>query len=202
MPRKKRTYLRPNKFQPHPADVGGVEELSNVRSCTFGLTPRNRVYGVSGCLADSNVDALLQLPELIEVSVLDLSDSLAFTDSGLEQLFTHSSLKIFGCNGNSAITDRSAAALCLSRQMRWFCLNGCAITDVGVQHISECRQLLGLYLDCTAITEECVPYLCRLTNLRYLRLTNTLVTESFRDRLSAHLPRCRSLRLGRRQNAE
>ena len=195
MPRK-RTYLRANQFQPHPADAGAVEELSNVRLCTFGLTPRGRVYGVGGCLADSNVDALLQLTELVEVSVADMMNSPVFTDSGLEQLLTHPSLRIFGCHGNSAITDRSTAALRLSMRMQWFCLNGCAITDIGVQRISEHHQLLGLYLKDTELTEECVPYLCRLTNLRYLALTNTLVTESFRDKLSVHLPRCRSLQLG------
>ena len=194
---KKQTCLRANQFQPHPEDAAAIEQLSNVRGCIFGLTPRGRVFGVCGYLSDSNVDTLLQLPELLEVSVMHNCSSNVpiFTDSGLEQLFVHPSLRIFSCAQNPALTDKSAAALSLSSRMQWFCLNRCAITDLGVQYISENRRLLGLYLDYAEITEDCVPYLCRLTNLRNLRLTNTLVTESFRDKLSAHLPRCRTLKL-------
>jgi len=191
----KRIYLQANQFQPHPADAGAVEQLSNVRFCRFGLTPRGRVYGVGGCLADSHVDALLKLPLLIDVSVSNLANAPIFTDSGLERLLRHPRLKIFGCAQNPALTDNSAAALSSSKQMQWFCLNGCAITDIGVMHISDHRQLLGLYLADTQITEACVPYLCRLTNLRRLRLTGTPVTESFHDRLSAHLPRCKTISL-------
>ena len=192
----KQTFLRADQFQPHPADAGAIQQLLNVRHyCSFGVTPRGRVYGVHVCLADSNVDALLQLPELIEVSVTMASVAI-FTDKGLERLLTHPSLRIFGCAQNPALTDRSAASLRKARRMQWFCLNDCAITDIGVQNISENGQLLGLYLAGTQITGECVPYLCRLTNLRRLHLPQTLVTERFRDTLSAHLPKCFAIKLG------
>ena len=194
----KQTFLRADQFQPHPADAGAIQQLLNLRHyrfTTFGVTPRGRVYGVHGCLADSNVDALLQLPELIEVSV-QMASIAIFTDKGLERLFAHPSLRIFGCAQNPALTDRSAASLSMSRRMQWLCLNNCAITDIGVQSISEHRQLLGLYLAGTQLTEVCVPYLCCLTNLRRLRLSQTLVTERFRDTLSAHLPKCLSIKLG------
>ena len=192
----KRTYLRASQFEPHPEDAEAVEQLSGTRFCQFGLTPRGRVYGVGGCLADTNVDALMQLSLLIDVSVLNLAPTPIFTDTGLEQLLLHPSLKIFGCAQNPALTDNSAAALASSSQMRWLCLNGCAITDVGVDHISEHHQLLGLYLADTQITNDCVPNLCRLTNLRLLRLQGTSVTESVRDELVAKLPKCRSIQLG------
>jgi len=196
----KRTFLRANQFEPHPADAGAVEQLADTRFCQFGLTPRGRVYGVAGCLADSNVQALLELPLLIEVSVSNLAPVPVFTDSGLEQLFLHPSLQIFGCAQNPALTNKSAAALSTSSRMRWFCLNGCDITDVGVEHISRHRRLFGLYLADTQITNDCVPNLCKLTDLRRLRVNGTSVTESARDRLLAHLPRCRSTELSSDEN--
>jgi len=192
---RNRTFLKASEFQPHPDDARAIEHLSKTRFCRFGVTPRGHVYGVSGCLADSNVDALLQLPHLIEVTVSNLAPAPIFTDDGLKQLLLDGSLKIFGCAQNPALTDSSAAALLSATAMRWFCLNGCPITDVGVEHISKHRQLFGLYLANTQITDKCVPLLCRLTKLRRLRLRGTLVTESFRDMLTNHLSKCQIIEL-------
>ena len=195
----KRKFLLAKHFEPHPEDAGAIEQLAPAR-CTFGLTPRGRIYAVAGRLGDSNVEALLQLPFLIEVTVSNMVADPIFTDSGFEQLLLQSSLQIFGCAQNQALTDKSVAVLSSASRMRWLCLNGCAITDIGVEHISEYGQLFGLYLADNQITNQCVPHLCRLTKLRRLRLTGTLVTESFRDKLAAHLPKCRSMQLGTEGN--
>ena len=194
MPRK-RSYLRTSQFQAHPDDAKAIDLLSDVRLCGFGLNPRGRVYGVSGGLADSHAQALLQLPHLIEVSVSNLANDPIFTDVGFEELIAQSAVQIFGCAQNPALTDRAASAV-PSSQLRWLGLNCCNITDAGVKHICGQRQLLGLYLAHTQITHQCVSDLCRLADLRNLNLQGTKVSEAVRDRLSAQLPKCRSMRLG------
>ena len=195
MPRK-RTYLQAHQFQPHAADAEAVAELANVRFCRFGLTPRGRVYGVGGRIGDSNVSALLKLPKLIEVSVSNPGNTPVFTDEGFGELFGESSVQIFSCANNPALTDRSAEAIKTSKQLRWLGLKDCTITDKGVEHISKQTRLLGLYLPNNQISEKCVPDLCRLTNLRRLNLRYTPITDSARGTLSEHLTKCRDMRLG------
>ena len=190
---RKRTYLRAGQFQPHNGDVKAVEQLCDARLCRFGVTPRGRIYGVSGGITDSLVSALLQLPYLIEVTVSNLASYPVFTDVGFEKLMVSSTVQIFGCAQNSALTDQSAAAVACSNHIRWLGLNACAITDSGVQHISKQRQLLGLYLADSQLIDKCVPDICRLTDLRNLNLQGTLVSESARNKLSAHLPKCRTM---------
>jgi len=195
MPRK-RAYLSARRFQPHAADARAINKLLDVRQCSFGLTPRGRVYGVGGGISDSDVAALLQLPDLIEVSILNLGNTPIFTDDGFEELIGNSAVQIFSSSNNPKLTDRSAKAIARSNRLRWVALNSSTITDIGVHHISNKNRLLGLYLSNTDITEQCVPDLCRLTELRNLSLRETPVTESFRKLLSKHLTKCRNMRLG------
>ena len=193
---RKRTYLRASQFQPHSEGAKAVERLCDARLCGFGVTPRGRIYGVHGGITDSHVSALLQLPYLIEVTVSNLANYPVFTDAGFEKLIVNSSIQIFGCAQNSALTDRSAEAVGSSNRIRWLGLNACAITDIGVHHISKQCRLYGLYLADSKLTDKCVPDICRLTALRNLNLRGTLVSESARNQLSAHLPKCRTMRLG------
>jgi len=188
----KRKYLSSKQFESEPADCEGVALLESKR-CRFGLTPRGRVYGVSGPLADSDVAAVLRLPKLIEVTLTGPWHGDEFTDAGFQLLMTHPKLQIFGCANRSLITDSSAAALTVSSRIRWLCLNGCQITNKGVEYISEQTQLLNLNLANTKITTDCVSDLRKLTDLRRLRLTGNAFDESARAELHRDLPRCKAI---------
>ena len=146
---------------------------------------------MSGPLDDSDVDALLSLPSLIEVLLSGPWSDEEFTDLGFQRLMPHPKLQIFGCAYRTSITDSATAAI--SNQIRWLCLNGCMITNQGVEHISAQTQLLNLNLANTKITTDCMPSLCGLKNLRRLTLKGTAIDESARAILEANLPKCRTI---------
>lgn len=174
--------------------MAGVALLESTR-CQFGLTPRGRVYGVSGPLADSDVDALLRFPSLVEVLLIGPCKGDEFTDVGFKRLVTHPKLQIFGCAYRSSITDSSAAALAISNRIRWICLNGCQITNQGAEYISGQTQLLNLNLANTKITTECISAICNLTNLRRLTLSGNGIDESASVELQSKLPKCKVIRI-------
>ena len=190
---RKRKYLRSTQFESTPEDRIGVARLEHSRFVTFGLYPRGKVYGVGGPLADSDVEALLLLPSLVEVLLTGpwMGDEL--TDVGFRRLMSHPKLQIFGCAYRQLVTDSSAAALAVSGRVRWLCFNGCQITNQGVEHISTQTQLLNLNLANTKITADCIAALCNLTNLRRLTLKGNALDESVRAELLSHLPKCREL---------
>lgn len=153
---------------------------------------------MAGPLDDSNVDALLHLPSLIEVSLIGPHGNPnedEFTDVGFKRLMTHPELQIFGCAYRSSITDSSAEAIASSSRIRWICLNGCQISNQGVEHISKRTQLLNLNLANTEITVDCIPALCNLTNLRHLTISGNGIDESVRAKLLENLPKCRDLKI-------
>ena len=193
---RRRRFFKATEFSPHQDDRQAFQELSELH-CKFALTPRGRIYLVSGLLTDSHIKALFKLPQLIEVSTTAIGRRPSLTDCGFQELLSHPNLRVFSCTYNTALSDDGMAAVAKSPSLQWLGLLGSGISDMGVERISNRIPLLGLYLPQTNITEACVKHLCKLKNLRRLRLNDTcIVSSEARSQLMAALPKCHALQMG------
>ena len=191
-----RTSVRYRDLRPHSSDSDAVQELDGIVS-GFSVSPSGRVYGVH-CnreFADCHIPILLEMPDLLEVTVIQMSNSTPlFTHQGFCALMAHPSLFAFGSAGHKSLGDDIAAAAASSPSLRRLMIPSSPMTDAGVKELAGLSELQGLNLADSNISDRCVPDLCRLKELRVLDVSDTSVTEESLELLSSTLTKCHTLK--------
>jgi Leucine-rich repeat (LRR) protein len=181
----------------------GLEHIRGLTNLTevalFGATGLNdaAIAKLSGLTKMQKLDlrqlpitslALSYLKDMKDLRVLDLSETAAVGNEGLEHirgLTNLEDLNLWSCQ----IDDGGLVHLAGMKKLKRLNLDKCNITDEGLKHLAGLTNLEYLHLGSTQVTDAGLEHLQGLKNLRHLVVTFLPgVTREGIERLEAALP--------------
>lgn len=142
-------------------------------------------------------EELAFLSEMLQIKLLDISNTTSITNDGLRHLSSLTQLQQL-LLGESEITEEGLRFLSEMRQLRELALSEIPLDGDGLQNLHGMKKLLNLKLNHTGVTDAGMPHLAHLSQLEYLDLYRSKLTDSGLAHLTS-LRRLTSLNLSHSQ---